>query len=112
MIDTTTFTAICNQLERRLDQLSRSASNAKCQLVMQKLQRSNRPDKEEMLELFGSMALGMTSALGDIADRMGRLNDILQAFEGGQSDASAVRVPVAARRSSGRVRVRRIRLRH
>jgi hypothetical protein len=72
---------VSQELARRLEELSIGADRAKRRLALGRASRDGGgKEQEELGQLFGAMAMGMTGALGEVVDRLARLDQILRAF--------------------------------
>jgi hypothetical protein len=72
---------VSQELARRLEELSIGAERAKRRLALGRARHVRGKEQEELHQLFGAMALGMTGALGEVVERLARLDQVLRAFE-------------------------------
>jgi hypothetical protein len=97
-------------LVHRLHQLSVAADTAKRRLILHQQERRDAREGKQLPEFFKPMALVMTEALGDIAERLTRLNEILEAVQG-QIPATQSGIAPRAQRSATRLGSRKVRSR-
>jgi hypothetical protein len=79
----------CELLVQRLEELSAGANRAKRRSVLRHLDRVGGAEKQKLQQMLGSMASGMSEALGDIVERLARLDSILRVLEPADAESSA-----------------------
>jgi hypothetical protein len=96
----------------RLKQLSVSAERARRRLILLELKHFEGREIEPISACLEPMAIGMTKALGDIADRLAQFNGILAAAEGDASSPQLASPALAIpRRFPARLGLRKVRVR-
>jgi hypothetical protein len=98
------------ELLRRLAELSAGAERARVQLSRGAPERFGPEGEEELQRLFGAVALGMNSVLGDVAVRLERLDKILTMYQGGVEAAAGEAPRASVRRTRQAGARRRVRL--
>jgi hypothetical protein len=71
----------CEQLVRRLEEVSAGADRAKRRSILRNLNRVGGAEKRKLRQMLGTMASGMSEALADIVQRLARLDAILRSLE-------------------------------
>ena len=106
----------CQLLVQRLEELSTGADRARQRSILRDLDRVGGRDRKKLQQMLGTMASGMSEALGDIVERLARLDGILQTLEPvpAPSQTRLRRRTTTASHvsSSARVRSRKLRARH
>jgi hypothetical protein len=111
----------CEMLVRRLEQIAATADRTKRRPILKTLERVGAAaDQQKLREMLGTMAAGMSEALGDIIERIERLDAILVALDPAQAPAQGARpaaaaiggAPREARVRSSQARPRKLRIRH